>query len=322
MFDFLGTMGFYAWKLVFPFDLSVTINPLPIFGQAAYQVSGLILLLFLALSIYFVVKRGTAKGWGFFMVPVYFLFVLPSAAVIFSSATLSLLAWRFLYLPSAVFVTGLAYILFFVTRRRAVSAVIMIPLLIAYAVEIVPKNTLYGRDDTNFWLGISDFRREDLIAKFNAGIKYLPLDEGKALRLFEDVLGEKDHPLYEFWKTRVHEELAIYFAFQKNFPKAEHHFQELRKTPAGLSLHATFNYAYSLAFSGKTREGEEIILEKLRTFPRNHFVLTRAAKFYLITKDYEKAAALYARDDEVFPTRQTQKLIEELRNIRPKADKE
>jgi hypothetical protein len=29
------------------------------------------------------------------------------------------------------------------------------------------------------WLGITDFRREDLIAKFNSGIKYLPLDEGR-----------------------------------------------------------------------------------------------------------------------------------------------
>jgi tetratricopeptide (TPR) repeat protein len=120
------------------------------------------------------------------------------------------------------------------------------------------------------------------------------------------------------WKTRVHEELAIYFAFQKDFPKAEHYFQELMKTPPGLSLHATFNYAYYFAFSGRTQEGEQIILEKLRAFPRNHFVLTRAAKFYLVIKDYEKAAALYVQDYEIFPTRQTQKLIEELRGFRQK----
>jgi tetratricopeptide (TPR) repeat protein len=116
----------------------------------------------------------------------------------------------------------------------------------------------------------------------------------------------------------VHEELAIYFAFQKDFPRAEHYFQELRKTPSGLSLHSTFNYAYYFAFSGRTQEGEEIILERLRAFPRNHFVLTRAAKFYLILKDYEKAAALYVRDYEIFPARQTRKLIEELRGFRQK----
>jgi len=315
-------MGFYAWKMVFPFGLSVTISPLLVFGQAAYRVFGFSLLLFLALSIFFLVKRGREGARGFFMLPVYFLFILPSAVVIFSSATLSLLAWRFLYLPSAVFVTGLAYGLYLVTKRHAVSAVILVFLLVAYAVEIVPKNRLYGRDDTNFWLGITTLRREDLSAKFNTGIKYLPINEAKALRLFEDVLGEKDHPLYEFWKTRVHEELAIYYAFQKDFPRAEHYFQELRKTPSGLSLHATFNYAYYFAFSGKTQEGEEIIMEKLRAFPRNHFVLTRAAKFYLILKDYEKAAALYVRDYEIFPARQTRKLIEELRGFRQKQEEE
>lgn len=321
-FDFLGTMGFYAWKLVFPSNLSVTINPLPVFGQTAYRIFGLSLLLLLALSAFFIVRRGRTEARSFFMIPAYFIFVLPSAGIIFSSASLSLVAWRFLYLPSAVLAAALAYGLFIIARRRSVSVFVLILLLVAYAVEIAPKNRLYGRDDTNFWLGITDFRREDLIAKFNAGIKYLPLDEGKALRLFEDILGEKDHPLYEFWKTRVHEELAIYYAFQKDFPKAERYFQELMKNPSGLSLHATFNYAYYFAFSGRTQEGEEIILEKVRAFPRNHFVLTRAAKFYLLTKDYEKAAALYTRDDEIFPTRQTQKLIEELRGFQQKADKE
>ncbi len=320
--DFLGTMGFYVWKLVFPFDLTVTINPSPVFRQAAGRIFGLFFFLLLALSLYFIARRGGKNGRALFMAPALFLFLLPSAAVIFSAATLSLLAWRFLYLPSAVFVSGLAYVALLKIRRRAVSVAILAFLLIAYAAEVVPKNALYGRDETNFWLGITNFRREDLIAKFNTGIKYLPLDEGKALRLFEGILSEKDHPLYEFWKTRVHEELAIYYAFQKDFPKAKHYFQELMKTSAGLSLHATFNYAYYLAFSGRTQEGEKIILEKIRVSPRNHFVLTRAAKYYLVIKDYDKAATLYTRDYEMFPSRQTQKLIEELQDYRRKANKE
>jgi len=321
-FDFLGTMGFYAWKMSVPFDLSVTISPLPVFGQAAYRVFGFSLLLLLALSIFFLVKRGRESARGFFMFPAYFLFILPSVGVIFSSATLSFLAWRFLYLPSAVFAAGVAYALFSLTKRRAVPAVILVFLLIAHAAEIVPKNRLYGRDETNFWLGITDFSREDLIAKFNTGIKSLPLDEGKAIRLFEDILNEKDHPLYEFWKTRVQEELAIYYAFQKDFPRAEHYFQELLKNPLGMSLHSTFNQAYYFAFSGRTEEGEKIVLEKLRANPRNHFVLTRAAKFYLIVKDYKKAEALYVQEYEIFPSRQTRKLIEELRGLQQKTAKE
>jgi tetratricopeptide (TPR) repeat protein len=320
-FDFLGTLGFYSWKLIYPFGLSLTIDPLPAFGGAAYRVFGLGLLILLAASIFFIIKKGKGLARGFFPVPVYFIFLLPSAAVIFSAATLSLAAWRFLYLPSAVLAAAVAYGLFVGIKRRAFSVAILVLLLAVFAVEILPKNRLYGRDDTNFWLGINDFRREDLIAKFNAGIKYLPVDEGKALGLFDDIIGEKDHPLYEFWKTRVDEELAIYFAFQKDFPKAEHYFQELRKAPAGLSLHATFNYAYYLAFSGRTKEGESIIGEKLRAHPRNHFVLTRSAKFYLLTKDYDKAEELYARDYAIFPTQQTRKLLDELRELRQKTDK-
>jgi len=321
-FDLLGTVGFYVWKTVFPFDLGLTINPIPVFRLVAYRVFGFGLLLFLALSIFLLAKKGRAGSRGFSLVLVYFVFILPSVGVVFSSATLSLLAWRFLYLPSAVFVAGLAYGLFSLTKRRALPAVMVIVLLIGYAAEVVPKNRLYGRDETNFWLGITDFRREDLIAKFNSGIKYLPLDEGKALRLFEDILSQKDHPLYEFWRTRVQEELAIYYAFQKDFPRAEHYFQELLKKPSGLSLHSTFNYAYYFAFSGRTQEGEKIILEKLRANPRNHFVLTRAAKFYLIIKDYKKAEALYVQDFEIFPSRQTQKLIEELQGLQQKTAKE
>jgi len=61
---------------------------------------------------------------------------------------------------------------------------------------------------------------------------------------------------------------------------------------------------------------EKIITERLRASPRDHFVLTRAAKFYLIFKDYEKAAELYARDYEIFPSEQTRKLIEDLRVLR------
>jgi len=316
LWDLLGTVGFYTWKVLFPFKLGVTVSPFQVFGEPAYWIGGLALIILAALSIFYVFSKRTTGILAFFGGPAFFLFLLPSAAVILSSATLSLLAWRFLYLPSAVFVAGLSAALFSSTRRRALPAVLLVLVLGAYAVELLPKNRLYGRDETNFWLGISDVEQEDLSARFNIGITYLPLDEGRALALFAGILTEKRHPLYEFWKTRVNEELAIYFAFQKDFGKAEHYFQELRKNPAGLSLHATFNYAYYLAFSGRTQEGEKIITERLRASPRDHFVLTRAAKFYLIFKDYEKAAELYARDYEIFPSKQTRKLIEDLRVLR------
>ena len=320
--EFLGAIGFYTWKMIFPFHLGVTINPSPVLQHPGCRIFGLSLVLLLALSVFLVLKGKGTAGRIFLTVPAYFLFLLPSAAVILSAATISLLAWRFLYLPSAVFVSGLALGVFHKACRQVVSAVLLVLLLIGYAAAIVPKNALYGRDETNFWLGITDLGREDLIARFNAGTKYLPLDERKAMGLFEDILHEKNHPLYGMWRRRVDEELAIYFAFQKDFAKADQYFQELAKNPSGLSLHATFNYAYYCAFSGREEEGKRIVSEELEAFPRDHYILNRAAKFYLIIKDYEKAAALYRRAYEIFPSRQTQKLIEELRGLQEKAKEE
>ena len=319
--DFLGTLGFYAWKTIFPFRLSVTINPSLVLGKPIFRVFGLFLIFVLAVSVFLAVKKRRSDGHLLMLVPAYFIFLLPSAAVIFSAATISLLGWRFLYLASAVFVSALAYVLFKKIKHRSISVAALVLFVVAYSAEVIPKNRLYGQEETNFWLGIKDLQREDLIARFNAGIKCLPVDEGKAVGILLGILGERGHPLYGFWKRRVHEELAIYFAFKKEFPRAEEHFQELMRMPSGLSLHASFNYAYYLAFAGRAPEGEVIILEKLRGNPRNHFVLTRAAKFYLVIKDYGKAAALYERDYEIFPSPQTQSLIRELNDLRQEAEK-
>ncbi len=54
-----------------------------------------------------------------------------------------------------------------------------------------------------------------------------------------------------------------------------------------------------------------LIAKLLGQFPRNHFVLTRAAKFYLIVQDYGKAAELYAEDFRLFRNRQSRQLATE-----------
>ncbi len=71
------------------------------------------------------------------------------------------------------------------------------------------------------------------------------------------------------------------------------------------------NYAFYLAFSGKRKEGETILREMLRQFPGNHYVITQAAKFYVIVQDYGKAAELYAEDYRLFRNRQSQLLAQE-----------
>jgi hypothetical protein len=318
--DFFSTIGFYTARLVIPFDLSVTVDSGPVFGNAAYTGLGFLITALFAVSFVLVLDRNRRTADAPFLLFAFILFMLPSIAVIFSSLTLSLVAWRFLYLPSAVFIAGLVHFGFRLIRPRSVACALLGLLAIAYTVEIYPKSELFGRDENGFWLGIKRVDREDLIARFNVGIKTLPLDEKKALQIFDQVLAAKTHPLFPMWQARIYEELAMYYAFQKDFAKAEYYFSELSKRPGGQSLHSTFNYSYYLAFAGRRAEGESIVLDLVGRYPRNHFVLTRAAKFYLIVKDYPRAADFYGRDYNLFRNEQTKKLLEELRPLLPRND--
>lgn len=318
--DFFSTIGFYTARLVIPFDLTVTVNSAPVFANPVYTALGGLIAGLFVVSIVLVLNRQRKIIYAPLFLSAYIIFLLPSIAVIFSSLTLSLVAWRFLYLPSAVFVAGLAHFAFRLARPRAIVYTLLGLLAVAYAIETYPKSGLFGRDETGFWLGIKRVDREDLIARFNVAIKTLPQDEKKALQIFDQILAAKKHPLYPMWQARIYEELAIYYAFQKDFAKAEYYFGELSKRSGGQSLHSTFNYSYYLAFAGKREEGERIVLDLVGRYPQNHFVLTRAAKFYLVVKDYPRAADLYGRDYGLFRNEQTKKLLEELRPLLPPMD--
>jgi hypothetical protein len=318
--DFFSVIGFYTARMIIPFGLSVTVDSAAVFSNPVYTALGVLIAALFTASIILILDRKQRMADAHFFVSATILFMLPSIAVIFSSLTLSLIAWRFLYLPSAVFVAGLAHFSFRLVRPRALVFVFLGLLAIAYAVETYPKCRLFGRDETGFWLGIKRVDREDLIAQFNVAIKTLPQDEKKALQIFDQILATRAHPLHSMWQARIYEELAIYYAFQKDFAKAEYYFGELSGRPGGQSLHSTFNYSYYLAFAGKREEGERIVLDLVERYPQNHFVLTRAAKFYLIVKDYPRAANLYGRDYSLFRNEQTKKLLEELRPLLHRMD--
>jgi hypothetical protein len=313
--DFFSALGFYAARLVIPFGLTVTVDSTSVFGNPAYTVGGILTAALFAVSIIFVLDRKRRTTVVPILLSAIVLFILPSIAVIFSSLSLSLFAWRFLYLPSAVFVAGVAYFAFRLARPQAVAYALLGLLAVGYTAEISPKSSLFGRDETGFWLGIKNIDREDLIARFNTAIKTLPQDEKKALRIFDQILAAKAHPLFPMWQTRIYEELAMYYAFKKDFSRAEYYFGELSRRPGGQSLHSTFNYSYYLAFAGKREEGEPIVRDLVGRYPQNHFVLTRAAKFYLIIKDYRRAAELYGLDYRLFRNEQTKRLLEELRPL-------
>ena len=314
--DFLAAIGFYSWRMIFPFRLSLTVDSQPVMQSPVFGVLGAVLVAGFALSLWQASRTSLLRGWPFWSFLGYGLFLLPSVLVIFSPSALSLMAWRFLYLPSAVLIGALAYLLADRLKLKALGAGVIVLLAALYAAEIYPKNTLFGQEETRFWLSIKSPDHEDVIARFNIAVKTLPTDEKEALRLFDAILSQTGRPSYQYWKTSIFEELGVYYAFRKDFSKAERYFHELFGMEPRPSLRLRFNYAYYFAFAGKRDEGEKIVLETLREFPQSHFALTQAAKFYVIVRDYGKAADLYAVDFRLFRTRQSRLLAEEAGRFR------
>jgi tetratricopeptide (TPR) repeat protein len=315
LFDFFAAIGFYTAKMIFPFRLSLTINPVPVFKNALYQIAGAVLTVLFLVCLFQAVQKKWKDDRPFLAFGSYFLLLLPSVAAIFSASTISLLAWRFLYLPSAVFVASLVFVLFKALNPKAAPIILLLPILLFYGSEVYPKNQLYGNEETAFWLSIKNIEREDVLARFNIGIKGLAQDEKKSLAILNQILEDREQPLYPMLRVRIYEELAAYYTGVKRFDQAEHYFNELFKIQSSHSLVLYFNYSYFLALTGKIPEGEKIINEILKSFPQNHYVLTKAAKFYLIIEDYAKAAEFYAKDYSLFRNKQTLLLLQQLQTL-------
>jgi len=316
--DFLAAIGFYTFKIVFPFDLSVTVEAYHIFKQVAFQFLGGLMTLAFILSTALILKKSTKLRPATFLIFSFYVLLLPSAAVIFSSWTISLMAWRFLYLLSALFVAALVYLALTKINWKTAAIGGLGILAVFYALEIYPKNRLYGHNETDFWMGIKDVGREDIIARSNIGIKYLDRDEGKSLEILHAILAEKDHPLHRMWEIRIYEELAEYYTFKRDFAKAEEYFNFLFKLQRYQSQHCYFNYADFLALTGKVQEGERIVQEMITMFPSNHMVLNYAVRFYLLVKDYPKAVEYVKKDSALFPNKKTLRLLKEIEELEKK----
>lgn len=313
LFDFFSIIGFYSLRLFFPFLLSLTVDSYKIFSNVFLQIfGGMITILFIISAFLLLTKK--LKNTSFVLAFVsFYLLLLPSVVIIFVSSTAIYIAWRFLYLPSALFLTCLAFILLKKMKFRFVSIVLLSLLFLFYAVEMYPKNKIFGKNETDFWLSFKDISRENLLARFNVGVTYLPRDEKKAMEIFNSILSQKEHHLYSRYEVKIYEDLFQYFTFKKNFNMAEKYFNKLIKLRREQSQHFYFIYAFFLAFKGEISEGEKIVVEMLNFFPRNHLVLLYSAKFYIIIKNYEKASELLTRDYDLFPTRETYKLLQKLK---------
>ncbi len=310
--DFLSTIGFYFFRLVLPFNLSFTIDSYQVFQNAFYQIlGGIITLLFVASAILILIKKLKDPQHALVLFSFYFL-LLPSAVIIFFSSTVTFIAWRFLYLPSALLLSYLVFILFKKIKIKAIPIAVVALLCVLYAVEIYPKNKVFGNNETDFWLSFKNIEREDLIARFNIGVTYLPLDENKAMNVFNHIFSQKEHPFYRKYEAKIYEDLAQYYTFKKDFEKAETYFNKLRQIRSHQSQHFYFTYADFLAFQGKISEGEEIVTGMLDLFPENHLVLFHSAIFYMLIENYEKASQLLEKDYRLFPTRETLRFLKKL----------
>ena len=221
LIDFLSTIGFYFFRIVFPYNLSFTVDSYQVFQNVFYQIlGGIITLLFIVSAALLLTKRSKDPKHILALFSFYLL-LLPSIVIIFSSFTVSFIAWRFLYLPSALFLSYLVYILLNKIKVKTVPVVAVALLCVFYTAELYPKNKAFGKDETEFWLSFENIEREDLIAKFNIGVTYLPKDEKKAVDIFHNILmTQKEHHLFKRYEVRIHEDLAQYYTFTKNFPMA------------------------------------------------------------------------------------------------------
>jgi len=318
LFDFFSTISFYSIRILFPFNLSFTVDSYVVFKNILFQIlGGILTVLFIVCTIFLLIKKlKDAKPiLAFFS---FYLFLLPSVVIIFSSSTASFIAWRFLYLPSALFISYLVYTLVNKMKFKTVSIILLSLLFLFFTLEIYPKNKTFGKDKPGFWFSFKNIAREDMIAKFNVGLEYLSKDEKKAMDIFNNILSQKEHHLYKIYEARIYESLAQYYTFKKDFKMAEEYFDNLLKIRRHQSQHFYFTYSYFLAYKGKTLEGERIVLEMLNLFPENHLVLFHSALFYMIIENYQKATELLTKDYNLFPTRETLRFLKKLEEERSK----
>ena len=314
--DFLATLGFYIWRTVFPFRLSYTIDAGRVFGSPWNMLLGSAAVLGCVLCAFWILLKKENRTIPALVCVCLFLLLLPSLLVIFSASTVSFLAWRFLYLPTALLAGFAVYSVWKGGKFKAVAVALGLLLAFAYTAEIYPRNVNFGKTEKDFWLSMKRPGKENFLARYNIALNTLPDNEGKALTLFQGILSERDHYLFERFEQRIHEELASYYTFQERLDEAEKHFNLLLGKGRAQSQHFYLTYASYLALRGEVEEGAEIIQRMLTLFPENHLVLLHAAKFYIVLKDYPSALGILERDFSLFPTEEVRLLLEQVRQTR------
>ena len=310
--DALAAVGFYSSRLLFPLNLSLTVDAFSVFRNPGFQAFGGAVVILAVISVFYLRTKKNSSLAALALIS-FLILLLPAVMVAFSPSSVSLLAWRFLYLPSLVPAAVVPYLLFKLFRRPLVPVILCVLLAALFSLETYPWSNQFGKQEDEFWLSLDRLEKEDVSARLNVGLIMLGRDETKARGILGGILEEKAHPLYDTVKTRIYEELAAFYIRKKDGVSAEPYIRLLQQEP-GQSLHFIFVQADFLALTGKPEEGERLIVDLIGRYPRNHLVLVNAAKFYLGLNNIPKAIEILERDHALFPTLGSRALIESLKS--------
>jgi tetratricopeptide (TPR) repeat protein len=314
---FFSAIGYSMFRTVWPFFLSVSVNSDHVFGNPLYAGAGVTGAFIFSLSLFFLLARDRRHPVHWFVFT-FGLLLLPSVLIVFSPDTVSSLAWRFLYVPSAVFVSALTVGAKEWIRKPAVALILLLGLGLAYGAEIYPKNRLFGKTENDFWTGIPHVERESWVVQCNIGATYLARnDERKALAIFRRLLSVKAPGPGDGVVERVYGNLADFYLYRRELEKASGYFAKLLQGNPNPGLRMSFRYASFLAMSGRNDEAERIVEKWLHGFPRRHAVLLAAAGFYWQIHRRQRCEELLRRDEELFGSGTARELLKKMENDRP-----
>ncbi|MDQ1350725.1 MAG: 2 protein [Acidobacteriota bacterium] len=311
--NFFSLVGFYTFKSLFPFHLSISIESQDIFSNTLFLALGLAVLAGLvALGVLIILKKG--RGIVSQAIAAFYLLLIPSAAIVFVDTARSMAAWRFLYAPSAVLMGLLAYCLTKIIKSRDLQVAIVVLLGLVYVSELYPKNIVFGQKEKDFWVHMENIERESLLVQLNAAAALLFVDENKALSIYNHILEKQEgQSRYTDYQTMIQENLAAYYSTRGDFQKAKYYYECVLKRgkPSNIEFH--FNYATFLSLTEEQARAKSIVADLLLRNPGNHKCLSMSAKFYIRLKEYEKAVPLLKEDYRLFNTSESLHLLKLLK---------
>ncbi len=308
---FFSGLGFYLSRAVFPFFLGFSIPDEKIFNSTFYFFAGIIFCLFwIAAGGYFLFKK---KALPVFLLwaGIAFIWLIPSLLLFFFENQVSLLAWRFLYMPVAAAVSlGVT----FLSRhlRPLLFGLLVSFLALFYAFELLPHVRHYGKSEREFWLELQHLERENRVFRLNHATVLLSVNEARADVLLESLIRDESSFQADFFQRRALETAAFHYTSVNQLQKARVYFTTLFSRAQEQPLSVYFQFAVFLAKSGDRQKGQAVVEHYMKLFPENHEVLLHAADFFLLTGDPVQALQVLQKDFRLFPTSSVLEKIKKL----------